>query len=478
MAIQYYTQSTIWGWLVQQVLDPPHELLLLARQLDWEAMSMALRPYYHKLGRYAKPVRLMVGLHILKHRYDLSDAAVVAGLHENLYWMIFCGIDLGAVLEQGKPGMPFRFVDPSTLTKWRKRLGPEGTHILEGVIQQQLVREKMVNGRCMATDTTAQEKHIAYPTDSALLDKGRRQLIQLLGAAKAAGVAIAQGLRSFTHTARRVVREATKLGKDQLERIATANRQLSAMAQHVLRRVPRVAAQLAGKLGALRRQGQAQAAVAVQRLREQLRQTASLVQRIIHQNAARFQGRHVPGKVLSLHEAHVVTICKGKRTKPTEYGCKVSVSIDRHGFVITHTEYACNIADAETLPDALAGWRTGFGQPPPELAGDRGFHHAEADQARLGTAAVARLSIPRKGKTRHPEAHTAWFKRLQRFRSHIEPVLSHLKADHRMDRCRYRGFAGDQLNVSWAALAWNTKKWGRLLHQRFLAAQSSHRRGA
>jgi IS5 family transposase len=478
MAIQTWSQTTIWGWIVQQLLDPTHELLVLAHQLDWEAITDALRPYYHRLGRYAKPIRLMVGLHLLKHRLNLSDARVVQGLHENLYWMTFCGIDVGAVLEQTPPGTPIRLLDASTMTKWRQRLGPEGTHALEAVLQQQLVREKVLDGRCMLTDTTAQEKHVAYPIDTALLDKGRRQLLTLIGQAKATGVAVAPGLRSFRRTAKRVVLVALKLGKDQLERIQEANRQLSTMAQHVLQRVPRVLAQLNGKLGALRRQGHGQAAMALERLRTHLEQTAGLVRRVIHQNAERFQGRHIPDKVLSLHEPHVVSIRKGKRAKGTEYGSKVSLSIDRHGFVITHTEYPCNIADPETLPDAIAGWREVFGRPPPELGADRGLHHPGHDRERLGTAPVARVSIPPKGTRRHRDADTAWFKRLQRLRAHIEPVIGHLKADHRLDRCRYKGFAGDQMNVSWAVLAWNTKKWGRLLQQRHLAGQPESRRAA
>ena len=478
MAVRSYQQPTMWGWLVQQLLDPTHDLLVLARQIDWEALTEALRPYYHRLGRYAKPIRLMVGLHLLKHRLNLSDARVVQGLHENLYWMTFCGIDVGTVLEQATPGQPMRWLDASTMTKWRQRLGPEGTHALEAVIQQQLVREKVVDGRSMVTDTTAQEKHVAYPTDTALLDKGRRQLLKLIGDAKAAGVVVAQGLRSFRRTAQRVVLAASKLGKDRLERIAAANRQLSTMAHHVLRRVPRVVAQLHGKLGALRRFGHARAAAAIERLREQLQQTAGLVQRVIHQNAERFEGRHVANKVLSLHEPQVVSIRKGKRAKSTEYGSKVSLSIERHGFVITHMEYACNIADADTLPEAIEGWREVFGRPPPELAGDRGLHHPGHARARLGTAQVTHVSIPLKGKTRHPEADTAWFKRLQRLRAHIEPVIGHLKADHRLERCRYKGFAGDQLNVSWAVLAWNTTKWGRLLQQRHRAERRESRRAA
>ena len=478
MAIQTYTQTTIWGWLVQQLLDPTHELLVLAQQIDWEAITDALRPYYHRLGRYAKPIRLMVGLHLLKHRLNLSDVRVVQGLHENLYWMAFCGIDVGQVLAQATPGLPCQFLEASTMTKWRQRLGPEGTHVLEAVLQQQLVRDKVLDRRCMLTDTTAQEKHVAYPTDTVLLDKGRRKLLTLIGKAQAAGVEGAQGLRSFRRTAKRVVLTATKLGKDQLERIEAANRQLSTMAQHVLHRVPRVLAQLSGKLGALRRHGHGRAAAAIARLRDQLEQTAGLVRRVIHQNAARFQGRHVPHKVLSLHEPQVVSIRKGKRAKSTEYGSKVSLSIDRHGFVITHTEYACNIADPETLPDALAGWREVFGRPPPELGADRGLHHPGHDRERLGTAQVAHVSIPAKGKRRHRDADTAWFKRLQRLRAHIEPVIGHLKADHRLDRCRYKGFAGDQMNVSWAVVAWNTKKWGRVLQQRRLAGQCTTRRAA
>jgi transposase, IS5 family len=478
MAVQIYHQTTIWGWWVQQLLDPQHELLVLASQIEWEAIIRALRPYYHKLGRYAKPIRLMVSLHLLKHRMNLSDKAVVQGLHENLYWMAFCGIEVGTVLEQAKPGEPFQFLHPSTLTKWRRRLGAEGAHVLERVVQQQLAREHVINGRSMVIDTTAQEKHIAYPADTLLLDRGRRKLLKLIEQAKASGVAVAQGLRSFTRAAKPIVLAAMKLGKDRLERIQAANRQLSAMARHVLRRVPHILAQINGKLGVLWRAGHGRAAAAVRRLRDQLQHTAGLVGRVIQQNAERFQGRHMPDKVLSLYEPHVVSICKGKRAKPTEYGCKVSVSIDRHGFIITHTEYARNIADPETLPDAIGSWIQVFGQPPPEGAGDRGFHHPEADRARLGTAGISHLSIPRKGKTRHPDADAAWFKRLQRLRAHIEPVLSHLKTDHRMDRCRYKGFAGDQLNVSWAVLAWNTKKWGRLLQRRLLAGQGAHGRAA
>jgi len=61
------------------------------------------------------------------------------------------------------------------------------------------------------------------------------------------------------------------------------------------------------------------------------------------------------------------------------------------------------------------------------------------------------------------QKHTSWFKRLQKQRAKMEPVIGHLKADHGMDRCRYKGFEGDQINVSLATMGWNLKKWGKHL---------------
>jgi IS5 family transposase len=65
-------------------LDLAQDLLVWARQIDWAAIVAALHPFYKPRGRSAKPIRLMVGLHLLKHRYHLSDAAVGQGVHENL----------------------------------------------------------------------------------------------------------------------------------------------------------------------------------------------------------------------------------------------------------------------------------------------------------------------------------------------------------------------------------------------------------
>ena len=68
------------------------------------------------------------------------------------------------------------------------------------------------------------------------------------------------------------------------------------------------------------------------------------------------------------------------------------------------------------------------------------------------------MAIPKKGKRPHPDSKESWFRKALKQRVKIEPIIGHLKCDHRMNRCRYKGKAGDTVNVVWATLAWNTKK--------------------
>ena len=98
-------------------LDPDHELLGAARIIDWDRVHESLSSYYSPFGRSGKLIRLMVGLHILKHRYNCSDERAVEELHENAYWQCFCGFETF----QTKV-----ILDATSLVKFRNRLGSEG----------------------------------------------------------------------------------------------------------------------------------------------------------------------------------------------------------------------------------------------------------------------------------------------------------------------------------------------------------------
>jgi IS5 family transposase len=73
-------------------LDMDHELVRLAQTIEWEAISTEFRPMCcPNNGRPAVPTRLMAGLQLLKHTFNLSDDQVVTWWTENPYWQFFCG---------------------------------------------------------------------------------------------------------------------------------------------------------------------------------------------------------------------------------------------------------------------------------------------------------------------------------------------------------------------------------------------------
>ena len=193
-------------------------------------------------------------------------------------------------------------------------------------------------------------------------------------------------------------------------------------------------------------------------LRERLRQESQVLSRIVTQTKDQLREISTPGRVYSAHEPEVTCITKNKAGKPHEYGVKVFLAVDERGMVVTHAEYADNRHDSTTLEDTIAGWEEATGALPKKLSADRGYG------ARSGTAPptlsrIPKVAIPQKGKIRGPLEHTRWFKRLVASLAGIEAVIAHLKTHHGMGRCRYKGFSGDRMNVSWAVLAWNTKKW-------------------
>ena len=63
----------------------------LATKIPWDDLTKEFgRLYVPDLGRPGIPIRLMTGLHLLKHTYALSDEEVVNGWVENPYWQHLC----------------------------------------------------------------------------------------------------------------------------------------------------------------------------------------------------------------------------------------------------------------------------------------------------------------------------------------------------------------------------------------------------
>ena len=103
------------------MLDQHHALYQLAEKIDWSVVEEQFDQLYSEAGRPAIAIRLMVGLHYLKHTFNESDETVVARWVENPYWQYFCGE------EYFRHELP---IDPSQMTRFRKRIGKAGCEFM------------------------------------------------------------------------------------------------------------------------------------------------------------------------------------------------------------------------------------------------------------------------------------------------------------------------------------------------------------
>lgn len=78
----------------EEQLNHRHPLYILANRVDWKKFEDAFKKHYSQTsGTPAKPIRLLMGLLILKHVRNLSDESVVGQWAENAYYQYFCGED-------------------------------------------------------------------------------------------------------------------------------------------------------------------------------------------------------------------------------------------------------------------------------------------------------------------------------------------------------------------------------------------------
>ena len=94
------------------------------------------------------------------------------------YWQYFCG---EKYFQYEAP------VDPTSMGKFRKRIGERGA---EGLLEETVragLKLKVVKSHDLEKvvfDTTVQEKAVAYPTDSKLYNKMRVVLVKMARAAE------------------------------------------------------------------------------------------------------------------------------------------------------------------------------------------------------------------------------------------------------------------------------------------------------
>ncbi len=399
---------------LEHQIDLRHPLARLAERMPWtdleEALTPTLPPDPERGGRPSLPVRLMAGLLYLKHAYDLSDEDVCARWLENPYWQFFTG---EVVFQTRLP------CNPSSLTRWRQRLGEAG---MEELLAQTIAAArsmKAVDARELSrviVDTTVQEKAIAHPTDSRLLEVARRKLVLL---SRCDGIRLRQ---TYEREAPGLARKAGRYAHArQFKRMRRVLRRQRTLLGRVIRDIGRQLGTLEGAARA-RMQGWLDRA---ERIRSQRSKDSN--------------------KLYALHAPEVECIGKGKARKPYEFGVKVGIAVTaRKGLVVGARSFPGNPYDGDTLAEQLEQVGIVSGTPPTTAIVDLGYRGRD----------IEGVTVLHRGKPKSlTRRQWAWVKRRQA----VEPVIGHLKDDCRLRRCHLKGAEGDALHVIACAAGYNLR---------------------
>jgi transposase, IS5 family len=332
---------------LDEMIDMTHPLAVLAAHLPWDRIEQALAPHFARqvrpdcqvekddllgcevltangivsnAGRPRLSIRLLVSLQYLKNAYNLSDEQLMERWSENVVWQYFGG------LQYYEPRLP---CDATQLGRFRRAVGEEGLEQLLKATIETAVNIKAIKAinpaefERVIVDTTVQEKAIAHPVDSRLLEIARHKVIS---AAKRAGIKFKQTYAQEGKTLRR--RAGGYAHAKQFKRLKNVVSRQRTILGIVMREVQRK--------------------LPTHQLPEDASPTAlsSLHTWLERAERIRSQKRDDKNKLYALHAPEVECIGKGKARKPYEFGVKTSITVThKQGLMIGARSFPGNPYD-------------------------------------------------------------------------------------------------------------------------------------
>jgi IS5 family transposase len=288
----------------------------------------------------------------------------------------------------------------------------------------------------VAVDTTVQPKNVAFPTDARLLHKA---IVMLGRLARKHGVPLRQ---SYVRVAKRAALMAGRYAH--AKQFKRHHRQVRFLRTRLGRVIRDVRRKIEGDEG----------------LEEVFAAPLSRADQVRRQRQ-----RQRGWKLYSLHAPEVECIGKGKARAPYEFGCKVSVATPvtkpKGGQFVLHAKALHgNPYDGHTLGPVVAEMEALTGVEVRRVHVDKGYRgHNHPNRFRVWISGQVRRV-------------TKTIRREMRRRAAVEPVIGHLKAEHRMDRNYLKGREGDRANAVLAAAGYNFSlllRWLEVLLRAWIA---------
>jgi IS5 family transposase len=405
-------------------------------------------PKTKETGRPSTPAEVVLRMLVVKRLYGYSYAETERVVRDSLSLRQFCRVYLNDV------------PDEKTLIRWAKVIQAKTLEKFNERIMQLAVERKVTRGRKLRTDGTVVESNIRAPSDNRLLADGVRVLARtVVRARELLQQKVQEPFEDFTQAAKQRARQIGETLRKKTEAAKSVGRQhyqeLIEMTQKTIESARHIQKQL--------HEMQEQKA---KRLAQSLETFLPRAEQVIDQTTRRImQGEQVPAseKIVSLFEEHTDIICRGKESRPVEYGHKIWLNEVEGGLVSHYRILDGNPSDADQWKPSLKAHLKTFHQSPQQASGDRGLY-SEPNEQLAHDLGVKKVILPQPGyrsKTRLKQEHKAWFVQGRHWHAGVEGRISVLKRAHDLGRCLAHGLNGFQCWVGWGIIAGNLAVLGR-----------------
>jgi IS5 family transposase len=455
MLVEHYPTDKRFEDLLRYFPELSPELKKIDTYLEDEKVYRLIRddlakryPKTKETGRPSTPAEVVLRMLVVKRLYGYSYAETERVVRDSLSLRQFCRVYLNDV------------PDEKTLIRWANVIQPRTLEKFNERIMQLAVERKVTRGRKLRTDGTVVESNIRAPSDNRLLADGVRVLARtVVRARELLQQKVQEPFEDFTQAAKQRARQIGETLRKKTEAAKSVGRQhyqeLIEMTQKTIESARRIQKQL--------HEMQEQKA---KRLAQSLETFLPRAEQVIDQTTRPIlQGEQVPAseKIVSLFEEHTNIICRGKESRPVEYGHKIWLNEVEGGLVSHYRILDGNPSDADQWKPSLKAHLKTFHQPPQQASGDRGLY-SEPNEQLAHDLGVKKVILPQPGyrsKTRLKQEHKAWFVQGRHWHAGVEGRISVLKRAHDLGRCLAHGLNGFQCWVGWGIIAGNLAVLGR-----------------
>lgn len=389
-------------------LSGDNRWIKLAELIPWDELEDDYAAQFCKgFGAPAKPFRMALGALIIKTRMGLTDEELVEQIKENPYLQFFIG------LEAFQYSAPF---DPSMMVYFRKRL-PES---VVNDCNERIVRyglrvidssgadhhDDSSNGGAAATaadqevgatanqpnqgslliDATCVPADIRHPTDLSLLNEAR-ELTETLIDTMHLQVRDSFGHKPRTHR-KQARQQFLAVAKKKRPRINKIRKAVKQQLGHLKRNL--------ASIDALTSCG-ASLLAAGRYVHQKLLVVSELVrqQNILYHS----DSRSIPDRIVSLCQAHIRPIVRGKARCNVEFGAKISISVTGEGFTFLDRLSFNPYNEGEDLKSQARAYRRRYGSYPKVICADQ-IYRTRSNRAFCQRHSI-RLSGPSLGRPKN-----------------------------------------------------------------------------